>query len=401
MTYLHYGHQQITDEDIEEVVKALKSDWLTQGPCVTAFENAVCEKVGSDYGVSCTNGTSALHLAIVAAGVKKGDYVIAPAMTFAASANCARFEGAEVLFADIDNKTTVTMSVDSCRALLEKARKEDKPVKAVVTVDMTGHLCNMEAFAKLKKEFGFVWIQDACHSIGGSWTSSDGKTYRVGEYKEVDMTAFSFHPVKHITTGEGGMVVTHNEEYAKTMRLYRTHGIVRDEAAFINKDEAYDADGNLNPWYSEMQTLGYNYRLTDFQAALGISQLKRLDYSIQRRRQIADLYRKEMQDCKLVEFPYVEKNVGHAYHLVVALIDFEKAGKSRAMVMKYLRDHEIGTQVHYLPLPMMPYYAKTCDAATVPNAVAYYRKALSLPCYPQLTDDDVKRVCSALKKALE
>ena len=242
--FIPEGIKEIADdcffgnEDIEEVVKALKSDWLTQGPCVTAFENAVCEKVGSDYGVSCTNGTSALHLAIVAAGVKKGDYVIAPAMTFAASANCARFEGAEVLFADIDNKTTVTMSVDSCRALLEKARKEGKPVKAVVTVDMTGHLCNMEAFAKLKKEFGFVWIQDACHSIGGSWTSSDGKTYRVGEYKEVDMTACSFRPVKHITTGEGGMVVTHNEEYAKTMRLYRTHGIVRDEAAFINKDDA-------------------------------------------------------------------------------------------------------------------------------------------------------------------
>ena len=400
MSFIPYGHHNITEDDIKAVENVLRSYYITQGPTVETFEKAVCEKVGSKYGVCCTNGTSALHLAMIAAGVGKGDRIIAPAITFAASANCARFLGAEVLFADIND--SITMSVDSCRALLEKSKAEGKPVKAVVTVDMAGYVCDMEAFAKLKKEFGFVWVEDSCHAIGASWKASDGKVYRVGEYEEADMTVFSFHPVKHITTGEGGMIVTHSEKYEKSLRLYRSHGITKEADLFKCPEEAYDAKGNINPWYYEMLDLGFNYRMTEMQAALGVSQLTRLESGIERRREIAEYYRKELKDCEYISFPVIDDaRVGHAYHLAIALIDFEKLGKSRAEFMGELVKLDVGTQVHYIPVPMLPYYRDKLHGEDVSKSVVYYRKCLSLPCYPTLTDDELKTVCEALKKVLK
>ena len=395
-----YGHQNITDEDIAAVAKVLKADYITQGPVVEEFEKEVCEKVGSKYGFCCTNGTSALHLAMIAAGVKKDDRVIAPTITFCASANGARFLGADILFADIDN--TVTMSVESCRLLLEKSKSEGKPVKVVVTVDMAGYVCDMEAFAKLKDEFGFVWVQDACHSIGATWKDSKGKTYKVGEYPQVDMTVFSFHPVKHITCGEGGMIVTHYEKYAKSLGFYRNHCGNKEPSQFINREEAFDPNGLVNPWYYEMQDLGFNYRMTEIQAALGISQLKRLDSGIERRREIADHYHKEFANCEYINFPFIDdKKIGHAYHLAIFLIDFEKIGMSRAKFMLDLREKGIGSQVHYVPVPMMPYYANKLHGELFPNAISYYRKCLSLPCFPTLTDSDLNKVCDGIKQELK
>lgn len=402
MSFIPYGHQNITEEDIQAVEKVLRSYYITQGPVVEKFEKAVCEKVGSSYGICCTNGTSALHLAMIAAGVGKGDRVIVPAITFAASANCARFLDAEVLFADIDGKPSVTMSVESCRSLLEKSKSEGKPVKAVVTVDMAGCVCDMEAFAKLKREFGFVWVEDACHSIGGSWVGSDGKKYEVGQYEEVDMTVFSFHPVKHITTGEGGMIVTHSDRFAKSMRLYRCHGITKESDLLRCRDEAYDENGLLNPWYYEMLDLGFNYRMTEMQAALGLSQLSRLDSGIARRREIVEFYHKELADNPYISFPVIDKErVGHAYHLAIILIDFAKLGKSRAAVINELAALEVGSQVHYIPVPLLPYYRERVHGEVFENSLAYYKKCLSIPCYPTLSEKDCIKVVKALKRVLQ
>ena len=396
-SFIPYGHQNITEEDIEAVAKVLKANYITQGPVVEEFEKAVCQKSGSKHGVCCTNGTSALHLAMIAAGVKENDRIIAPAITFCASANCAKFLGAEVLFADIDD--TITMSVESCRALLEKSKAEGKPVKAVVTVDMAGYICDMEAFAKLKEEFGFVWVEDSCHAIGGSWKASNGKTYKVGEYPNVDMTVFSFHPVKHITCGEGGMIITHSDEYAKSLRFYRSHGMTKVPELFKCREEAFDKNGLVNPWYYEMQDLGFNYRMTEIQAALGLSQLNRLESGIARRREIADFYRKEFADCPLISFPVVNKEkIGHAYHLAIVLIDFEKAGMTRAAFMNELNKLGIGTQVHYIPVPKLPYYLDKLHGEKFPNAEAYYKKCLSLPCFPTLSDEDLQRVVRGIKQ---
>lgn len=376
MKFFSYGHQNITQEDINAVVEVLKSDYLTQGPALEAFEKAVCDYVGVKHAVACSNGTAALHLAIIASGLKKGDLGIAPAITFAASANCISYCGGKVLFADIDD--TVTMSVSSCQKMLEEAKQANKPVKVLVTVDMAGNKCDYEAFAKLKQEYGFVWISDACHRIISE-----------GGLNGPDMMVYSFHPVKHITTGEGGMIVTNSDFYAEKLRLNRSHGITKDSSKFINKDEAYDKNGNVNPWYYEMQELGFNYRMTDFQAALGTSQLKKLDYSIKRRNEIANLYKEKLNGIKHISFPKVSSAGIHTYHLVIALINFEAIGKTRAQVMNELRAANIGTQVHYIPVPMLPYYAKTNDISKTPKALEYYRKALSLPCYPELTDQDI------------
>lgn len=401
MSFIPYGHQHITDDDREAVKEVLNSYYLTQGPNVEAFEKAVCTKIKSKFGVCCTNGTSALHLAMIAAGVGNGDKVIVPAITFVASANSARFLGAEILFADIDDKTTVTMSPESCRALLEKSLAEGKPVKAVVTVDMAGCPCDMEAFAKLKKEFNFVWIEDACHAIGGSWTASDGRVYNIGEFEEVDMTVFSFHPVKHITTGEGGMIVTHSEALARIMTLYRSQGTTKKEEDFLNPEEAFDINGLVNPWYYEMQVLGFNYRMTEMQAALGISQLKRLESGIARRKQIAEAYQESLKNSEFIAFPYIDKkSFGHAYHLAISLIDFEKLGKTRAAVMNELIQLGVGTQVHYIPVPMQPYYRKITNSTNLVNSLNYYKKTLSLPCYPSMADSDWEKVVLAVKKVL-
>ncbi len=399
MKFIPYGRQQITAEDIDAVVATLKSDFLTQGPAIEVFEKAVCEETGAQYAVACNNGTAALHLAAIAAGIGVGDRVVVPPITFVASANCARYNGAEILFADID-PATLTMSPLVCRRILERCAEEGRPVKAVVTVDLAGHPCDMQAFALLRKEFGFVWIQDACHSIGASWEDNLGIRWKIGELPEADMTVFSFHPVKHITTGEGGMITTHSDVLADNMRLHRSHGIMRSADGFANHEEAFAADGSANPWYYEMQSLGFNYRLTDIQAALGTSQLRRLSENIVQRQMIEAAYRSRLANMPLITFPSVADSVSHAYHLAIVQIDFAAAGRSRAEVMTRLKADGIGTQVHYIPVPMMPYYAGSVAPAEIPASLAYYRQALSLPCFPQMGDEEIERVCASLKRVL-
>lgn len=399
MRFIPYGRQDIAAEDVDAVVRVLKSDFLTQGPAIEEFEQAVCLETGAGFAVACNNGTAALHLAALAADIKPGDRVIVPAITFVASANCASYNGAEIIFADID-AATLTVCPFACRKLLSEARAAGRPIKAVVTVDLAGNPCDMQAFAALKKEFGFVWIQDACHSIGASWEDSHGIRWKVGEFPQVDLTVFSFHPVKHITTGEGGMIVTHCHQYAQVMRLFRTHGISKAAGDFVNRAEAFADDGSANPWYYEMQKLGFNYRLTDIQAALGTSQLKRLGKFIVRRQEIAAAYRTQLANVQALRFPVADEGVSHAFHLAIVLIDFAALAKSRSQVMQALKDKGIGTQVHYIPVPMMPFYSADHDLAAVPKSVAYYRQALSLPCFSSLTNAEVLRVCEAVKEIL-
>ncbi len=399
MKFIPYGRQEISREDIEAVVAVLKSDYLTQGPAIESFEKAVCLEAGAGHAVACSNGTAALHLACMAAGLQPGDLAVTSAITFVASANCARYVGADVRFADIDPET-LTMSPLSCRRLLEKAKSENRPVKVVVTVDFAGHPCDMQAFAQLKQEFGFVWIEDACHSIGATWEDNHGIRWKVGEWPSPDMTVLSFHPVKHITTGEGGMILTHDDKLAHRLRQLRTHGITREPGEFKNSAEAFAEDGSANPWYYEMQQLSFNYRMTDIQAALGESQLHRLSAGIVRRREVVAAYESRLGRHPHIKFPKVAEGVWHSYHLAVAFIDFAAAGKSRAAVMNYLKQAGIGTQVHYVPVPLMPFYSTTADINEFPHALAYYRRALSLPCFPMLTDADVARICSVLEVAL-
>ncbi len=399
MKFIPYGRHNVTNADIEAVVSVLKSDFLTQGPVVEKFENAICEETGAQFAVACSNGTAALHLAGIAAGIRPGDRVVVPPVTFVASANCARYAGAEVLFADID-PSTLTMSPLCCRKILEKCAAEGRPVKAVVTVDLAGHPCDMQAFALLRKEFNFIWIQDACHSIGASWEDNLGIRWKIGELPEADMTVFSFHPVKHITTGEGGMITTHSDAFAASLRRHRTHGIVKDAGTLMNHDEAFAADGSVNPWYYEMQSLGFNYRLTDFQAALGMSQLQRLAENIVQRQTIVAAYHTRLQGLPHLRFPVVADGVSHAYHLAIVQIDFAALGLSRSEVMGRLKADGIGTQVHYIPVPMMPYYAGVANMADLPDALAYYRQALSLPCFPLLGEEEIDRVCAAVRKVL-
>lgn len=397
--FLSYGRQSVTEDDIQAVIETLKSDFLTQGPAIPRFEEDFCAMTGARHAVACANGTAALHLAALATKIAPGDRALVTPVTFVASANCIRYAGGDVAFADIDGETG-TLSPESAEVALKKALDEGRPFRAIVTVDLAGHPCDMETFAGLKKKYELIWIHDACHSLGGSWTDSVGKVWRIGEYSEPDAVAWSFHPVKHITTGEGGMITTFSDQIADRLRLLRTHGIRKEPAAFVSRDEAFDENGKPNPWYYEMQELGFNYRLTDIQAALGSSQLKRLEAGIARRREIVECYRAGFAGLKGISMPAVKPGSGHAFHLAIVRIDFEAIGRSRAWVMNRLRERSIGTQVHYIPVPMMPYYAGTTAMCELPETLAYYRQTLSLPCYPDLRDEDVERVVYAVREVL-
>lgn len=399
MSFLPYGRQDIDDSDVRAVLETLHSEFLTQGPAIDRFERAFQEFVGAPQAVACANGTAALHLCALAGAVKPGDRALVTPITFVASGNCIRYAGGEVEFADIDPRT-LTLSPVCAAEALDLARQQGKPFRVVVTVDLCGHPCDLNAFAQLKREHGFLWIHDACHSLGATACDENGVVRRVGERPEIDLVAYSFHPVKHITTGEGGMVTTHDPRLATRLRQLRTHGIIREASSFINRDEAFDAEGVLNPWYYEMQELGFNYRLTDLQAALGQAQLKRLPGFLGRRRQIARRYREQLADLPHLQLVPGREGVEHAFHLFVVRVDFQACGKSRAKVMRELKAREIGTQVHYIPVPWMPAYGSQHERPDLPEAWRYYREALSIPCFASMTDADVDRVVIALKDVL-
>jgi UDP-4-amino-4,6-dideoxy-N-acetyl-beta-L-altrosamine transaminase len=397
--FLPYGKHHIANEDIEAAVGVLKSDWLTQGPIVPEFEDAFADYQGASHAVACSNGTAALHLSMLALDLKPGDAVVTSPNSFVSSANCARFVGANVIFADIDPATGL-IDPESVERILKK--DSGRTIRAIIPVHFAGQPADLPALHELAVKHGAWIVDDACHALGATYTHRE-QEYRMGGNPHSDLTVFSFHPVKHVAMGEGGAIVTDNDDLAERVRLYRNHGITRSD--FINTDLAHDEDGVPNPWYYEMHQLGYNYRLTDIQAALGLSQLRRLQESLRRRREIAQQYRRLIvdvfRDGEVVPLE-VTPQANHAYHLFVVKIDFGRLGLSRAVVMNRLRAEGIGTQVHYIPVHLQPYYHRMnmTDPRSLPGVEEYYARALTLPMYPDLTDDDVERVVEELAAAL-
>lgn len=387
-----YGKQNITNEDIEAVIEALKSDHLTQGPIIKEFEIRFGNYVGSTYAVAVSNGTAALHLCALALGVKDGDKVITTPNTFAASANCIRYCGGEVVFSDIDPES-YSLDVDKVRDLLENAPKGT--YKGIIPVDFAGRAVDLEAYRKLADDYGLWIIEDACHAPGGYFTDSKGILQNCGNGNYADLAIFSFHPVKHIACGEGGMITTNDETLYKKLLALRTHGITKNEFEYSNSIEfacGQESEREQYPgWYMEMQSLGFNYRLTDFQAALGISQLQRADEGLLRRRSIASSYYEAFKDHAFIKSQsgVIE---GHAYHLYIIEVE------NRLGLYNYLRENNVYAQIHYIPCHLMPYYRQLgWKEGDFPDAESYYRGCISLPIYPTLSFNEQLYVVNKIK----
>jgi UDP-4-amino-4,6-dideoxy-N-acetyl-beta-L-altrosamine transaminase len=390
-----YGKQNITQEDVEAVSKALLGDYLTQGPIIKQFEESFSNYVGAKYSVAVSNGTAALHLCALALSVKPGDKVITTSLTFAASANCIRYCGGEVVFIDIDPNTFL-IDLGQVEKLLK-----DAPIgtyKGIVPVDFAGRSVNLERCKKLADEFGLWILEDACHAPGASFVDSEGISQKSGNGNFADLAIFSFHPVKHIATGEGGMITTNSGKLYKKLLSLRSHGITREPSSFINSIEqagGLSSDNVYPGWYMEMQELGYNYRMTDFQCALGISQLKRADKGLNRRTEIAKRYDLAFQNNINIKSQSLEIDANftdnHAYHLYVLLVE------DRLGLYNHLKVNGIFAQIHYYPVHLMPYYRnfgwKELD---LPCTEDYYSKCISLPMYPTLNVDEQEYVISTI-----
>jgi perosamine synthetase len=371
---LPYGRQWIDESDIQAVVKVLRSDWLTTGPMVEAFEKAIAEFVGAKYAVALSSGTAALHAAMYAAGISKGDQVLVPPMTFVATANAVVFQGGTPSFVDVESDTLLADPA----IIVEKIGTN---TKAMAVVDYAGQPCDYDSLRDIAKHKRLILIEDACHSLGAKYNGE-----KVGSL--ADLTAFSFHPVKHITTGEGGMVVTDNLGFAEKIRRFRNHGIATD----------YRQRAEKGTWFYEMLDLGYNYRLTDIQCALGVSQLQKLPGWILRRREIAKRY-----DVAFAGNPYVKplvtrSNAFHAYHLYVVQLCLEKLKVTKNEVFTFLRNAGIGVNVHYIPVHLHPFYSQNFGTSIglCPVAEAANERILSLPIFPGMTDEDVSKVIGAV-----
>ncbi|SMC00449.1 DegT/DnrJ/EryC1/StrS aminotransferase [Hymenobacter roseosalivarius DSM 11622] len=379
---LPYGRQHITEEDVKAVTDTLQSDFLTQGPKVAEFEEKFAAYLGATYAVAVSNGTAALHLCALALGVAPGQRVITTPITFAASANCVLYAGGEVHFADID-PTTALIDLRQVRHLLESHPRGH--FHGLIPVDFAGLPVNMEEARRLVDEFGLWIIEDACHAPGGFFVDSEGNEQRCGSGHFADLAIFSFHPVKHIATGEGGMITTNRPDLYEKLLLLRTHGITK------NPDLLRQNPGG---WYYEMQTLGYNYRMPDMLTALGISQLRRADAGLARRRQLAASY-----DAAFAEMPTVRPlagAAGHAYHLYVIQVEDRKG------LYDFLRERQIFAQVHYIPVHTMPYYQELgWKTGSLPRAEAYYAHCLSLPMFPDLTDEEQQYVIDCVREFVQ
>jgi UDP-4-amino-4,6-dideoxy-N-acetyl-beta-L-altrosamine transaminase len=374
MNPIPYGKQFITEDDINAVVKTLTADFLTQGPKIEAFEKKFSDYIGCKYAVAVSNGTAALHLAALVLGVNEKTNVITTPITFAASANCIRYCGGSITFADIDPKTAV-ISIGDVESILQSVPKGT--YQGIIPVDFAGYPVDMENLRAIADEYGLWIIEDACHAPGGYFIDSKGEKQFCGNGNYADMAIFSFHPVKHIACGEGGMITTNDEKLYKKLLMLRTHGITKDSALLHE---------NHGGWYYEMQELGYNYRLTDFQAALGTTQLARASEGLQKRREIARRYDEAFRGAG-IETLQLPVNGKHAYHLYVILVEDRKS------LYDYLRTQNILAQVHYIPVHMLPYYRGLGHkAGNCPKAETYYQRCLSLPMYPTLTDKELDYV---------
>ncbi|MDC0592062.1 UDP-4-amino-4,6-dideoxy-N-acetyl-beta-L-altrosamine transaminase [Balneolaceae bacterium] len=377
-----YGKQNITEEDVNAVVKVLKSDYLTQGPKIKEFEDSFAKYVGAKYAVAVSNGTAALHLCTMALNVKHGQKVITSPITFAASANCVRFCGGEVVFGDIDPETYL-LDISSVQNLLKSSPKGT--YSGIIPVDFSGRAVNLEEYRELADEYGLWIIEDACHAPGGSFLKSNKEKSKCGSGEFADLAIFSFHPVKHITAGEGGMITTNDEILFKKLLTLRTHGIVKDDRLYLNSSEfasGVKSTETFPLWYMEMQELGYNYRLTDIQAALGLSQLQRAETGIMRRREIASLYNESFEDKSFIirQSGIIE---GHAYHLYIIEVEY------RLRLYNFLRANKIYSQIHYIPCHLMPYYRNLgWQEGDCSYSEKYYKRCISLPIYPNLSKEE-------------
>lgn len=377
-----YGRQSVSEEDIAAVAEVLRSDFLTQGPVSANFEAAVAEYCGARYAVAVANGTAALHLAVMALGLSEGGLLWTTPITFVASANCARYVGADVDFVDID-AATLNMSVDALAAKLEAADAAGRLPDVVVPVHFAGASCDMARIRELADRYGFKVLEDAAHAVGGRYRNA-----AVGSCAYSDATTFSFHPVKVITTGEGGMVLTNDAAVANRARLLQTHGITRDVSLMRGAPDG--------PWYYQQVALGHNFRITDIQAALGVSQLGRLDEFVKRRNSIASVYQEAFAELP-VRWQEVPSDVFSAYHLFVVTLDRH----DRATIYDRLRELGVGSAVHYIPVHLQPYYRDLgFQPGGFPNAEAYYGSCITLPMYPTLDDEGVETVTQALRTAL-
>ena len=377
-TYLAYGKQKIDEDDINSVVKVLKGDYLTTGPIVSEFENSVAKYVGTKYAVAVSNGTAALHMACYAAGISEGDEVLVPAITFAASSNCVLYCGGKPVFIDIDPKS---YNID-INKIKEKITNK---TKAIIPVDFAGQSVDMDSILKIAEEYNLIVIEDAAHALG-----SEYKNEKVGS--KAHMTEFSFHPVKPITTGEGGVVVTNSKELYEKMILFRSHGITRNSELMIE---------NQGPWYYEQIDLGYNYRLTDIQSALGLSQIKKLDDFILKRREIVNKYNEAFKDLKEIVTPFENEYSKSGYHIYVLLLNLDKLKCGRKEIFEALQAENIGVNVHYLPVYLHPYYKKLgYKKGECPVAEDIYNRMITIPLFPSMSDKDVKDVIKAVKKVL-
>ena len=378
-----YGHQYIDDSDIEAVVKVLISDYLTQGPSVTAFEKKICEITGAKYCVSVSNATAGLHIAVAALELGENAEGITTPNTFLASSNCMVYNNVKPVFADIN---PVTYNIDPTEI---ENHITDK-TKLLIPVHFAGLPCEMDRISAIAKKHNLHVIEDAAHAIGSQY--ADGSY--VGNCKYSDMTVFSFHPVKTITTGEGGAVTTNDENLYQKLCMLRSHGTTKDEK-FLTK--------NPGSWYYEMQSLGFNYRMTDMQAALACSQLAKLDFFKKRRREVVAAYNQAFSEMKYLKTPTEPKGVSSCFHLYAVQIDFAALGKTRSQVMQELREKEIGTQVHYIPVPTQPFYKENYGykEGDYPAAEKYYEQELSLPLYPGLSEEDIASVIKAVKEVIK
>lgn len=378
-----YGRQHITEEDIAEVSGVLRSDYLTQGPMIGAFEEAFAEYVGARYAVAVNNATAGLHLGALALGTSPGDRVIVPSITFVASANCIKYCSGEVVFCDIDAESYV-LDLDHVERLLEESPAGT--YKGIIPVDLAGYPVDLERLDNLCQKYGLWIMEDACHAPGAYRKLKDSRKMRSGSCAHSDVAVFSFHPVKHIATGEGGMITTNDEKIYKRLLLLRSHGITREP------DALRESHGG---WYYEMHELGYNYRMTDIQAGLGLSQLRNAEAGVGRRQAIAQRYNEAFAEVAGIVTPRVEPNVYHAYHLYVIQVE------NRLSLYNYLREHGVLSQVHYIPVHLQPYYRDLGSRlGDLPVSEAYYSRCLSLPMYPSLTDEEQGYVIEKVKEGV-
>jgi UDP-4-amino-4,6-dideoxy-N-acetyl-beta-L-altrosamine transaminase len=393
---LSYGRQFIDDDDVAAVAATLRSDFLTTGPAVLAFENALKETTGASYALACANGTAALHLAMLALGVGQGDIVVVPSLTFLATANAARFVGAEVVFADVDPDHGL-MTPQTLRAAIARS---PKPPRAAIVVHLNGQTADLDGMSDLAAQNGFDLVEDACHALATRHHYRDGEA-SVGDARRSRAVCFSFHPVKTIAVGEGGAVTTADAEIAERVGLYRNHGMTRSPQKFVLRDIAFDDRQQPNPWHYEMHDVGFNYRLSDIHCSLGVSQLAKLPRFAARRRELAALY-----DELLLPLAPAVRPVSRVrwstptWHLYSVLIDFEGCGISRARAIEKIRALGIGTQVHYIPVHRQPYYASRVRSGDLPGADAYFKRQLSLPLFYDMSHDDVRLVVRSLTDVL-